>query len=53
VPPADLDALVGAIRELADHPETAERLARAGLALARAHTLEVEAARAAQFLRGT
>ena len=52
VPPANLDALVGAIRELADHPEAADCLARAGLELAHTHTLEVESARAARFLQG-
>jgi glycosyltransferase involved in cell wall biosynthesis len=51
VPPDDLPALVRAVGELAGDASLARGLAEAGLALAREHTLEREADRAARFLR--
>jgi len=50
VPPADLDALVQAILLLTGDPGRRDRLSEGGLALARAATLEREAARVAAFL---
>jgi glycosyltransferase involved in cell wall biosynthesis len=52
VGPADLKALVNAVRQLAASPEDARTIAEAGLEFARMHTLEHEAARAARFVRG-
>jgi glycosyltransferase involved in cell wall biosynthesis len=51
VPPSDLDALERAIRQLAGDAELRGRLVERGLELARGLTLEVEAARVAQFLQ--
>jgi glycosyltransferase involved in cell wall biosynthesis len=53
VPPADLEALVGAVLRLADEPDTRRGLARRGLELARDRTLEAEAGRVAAFLRAS
>jgi glycosyltransferase involved in cell wall biosynthesis len=50
VPPADLDALVQAIRLIGDDGELRARLVARGLELAREATLEVEADRVARFL---
>src|SRR5581483_8273998 len=50
VPPDDLPALVAAIGRVADEPELRERLARRGLDLARAATVEAQAARVARYL---
>jgi glycosyltransferase involved in cell wall biosynthesis len=52
VPPADLDALVSAIRTIVESPELALRIARAGSELARANSLERSAGAAAAFVRG-
>jgi glycosyltransferase involved in cell wall biosynthesis len=51
VPPSDLDALVEAIRRLADDEGLRERLVAHGLELGRALTLEAQAGRVAQFIR--
>jgi glycosyltransferase involved in cell wall biosynthesis len=50
VPPSELDALVHAIRTLADDEPLRARLIARGLELARAATVEVEAERVADFL---
>jgi glycosyltransferase involved in cell wall biosynthesis len=50
VPPADLDALVDAVRSVAADPDLRARLAERGLALAREATLEREVDRVAAFL---
>jgi glycosyltransferase involved in cell wall biosynthesis len=52
VPPADLDALVRAIRHLSADAELRNRLVARGLELARETTVEVEADRVARFLAG-
>jgi phenylacetate-CoA ligase len=52
VPPRDLDALVKAIRTAAGDEEERRRRARRGLAIAREHALEPEAARVARWLAG-
>jgi glycosyltransferase involved in cell wall biosynthesis len=51
VPPADLDALVDAVMQIADDEALRRRLAERGLELARNRTLEAEAARVAAFLQ--
>ncbi|MGZ4408835.1 MAG: glycosyltransferase, partial [Gaiellaceae bacterium] len=50
VPPDDLEALLATLERVATDSGLAERLARAGLEIARGHTLESTAADAAQFL---
>jgi glycosyltransferase involved in cell wall biosynthesis len=52
VPPRDRDALVTAIRRLADEAELRARLVERGLELARERTLEAQAARVAAFVAG-
>ena len=52
VPPADVDALVRAVRRLTDDAELRRRLVARGLELARETTLELEAARVAGFVAG-
>jgi glycosyltransferase involved in cell wall biosynthesis len=52
IPPGDADAAVRALKRLQGDPEQRERRMRAGLALARAHTLEAETARLATFVAG-
>jgi glycosyltransferase involved in cell wall biosynthesis len=51
VAPDDLGALVGALLRLADDRDLRLRLAQRGLELARQRTIEVEAARVAEFIR--
>jgi glycosyltransferase involved in cell wall biosynthesis len=51
VPPSDITALVRALTRLSDDPELRQRVVEHGLDLARARTLEAEAARVAAFLR--
>jgi glycosyltransferase involved in cell wall biosynthesis len=50
VAPRDAAAAAAALRRLADEPGLRERLAQAGAAIAREHTLEAEARRLAAFL---
>lgn len=50
VPPADLDALLAAIRLLSSDAELRERLVRRGLELARELTLETQSERVASFI---
>ena len=50
VPPRDRDALVTAIRRMVAEPELRRRSALLGLELARARSLESEAARVAAFV---
>ncbi len=50
VPPRDRDALVTAVRRLAEDSALRERLITRGLELARTRTLELEAERVARFL---
>ena len=50
VPPGDARAIAAALERLASDPELRARLARAGLALARAHTLQDGARTVARFL---
>jgi glycosyltransferase involved in cell wall biosynthesis len=52
VPPGDAPAAARELERLAREPELRARLVEAGLALVRAHTLESESARVAQFLAG-
>jgi glycosyltransferase involved in cell wall biosynthesis len=52
VPPRDRDALVRTIREAADDAQERLKRARRGLAIAREHALEPEAARVARWLAG-
>jgi glycosyltransferase involved in cell wall biosynthesis len=52
VPPADLNALVAAVRRMADERELRQGLVLHGLQLARRHTLEQEAERVADFIAG-
>jgi glycosyltransferase involved in cell wall biosynthesis len=52
VPPRDRDALVRAIRAAVDDEEERLTRARRGLAIAREHALEPEAARVARWLAG-
>jgi glycosyltransferase involved in cell wall biosynthesis len=52
VPPRDRDALVRTIRAAVDDVEGRLRRARRGLAIAREHALEPEAARVARWLAG-
>jgi glycosyltransferase involved in cell wall biosynthesis len=52
VPVDDREALVAAIRTLADDAELRERLVHRGLELARERTLEAQAALVADFIRG-
>jgi glycosyltransferase involved in cell wall biosynthesis len=52
VPPNDALALVEAVRQLGNDAELRNRLASHGLAIARQHTLEAEAARTARFVAG-
>jgi glycosyltransferase involved in cell wall biosynthesis len=52
VPPADREALVRAIRRIADDANLRERLVARGLELARDRTLEAQAGRVAEFLAG-
>lgn len=52
VPPADLDALLAAIRRLTSDAELRERLVRRGLELARELTLETQSGRVAAFIAG-
>jgi len=51
-PPSDADALATAVLRLSDDAELRNRLVARGLELARERTLEAEAARVADFLRG-
>jgi glycosyltransferase involved in cell wall biosynthesis len=51
VPPDDLDALVAAVRRLVADRPLRSQLVQRGLDLARARTLEAEAARVAAFIR--
>jgi glycosyltransferase involved in cell wall biosynthesis len=51
VPPSDLEALVGAIQQLAEDEELRERLVARGLELGRSLTLEAQAERVARFIR--
>ena len=51
VPPSDAEALAAAVLRLADDSALRSRLIAHGLELARTRTLEVEAARVADFLR--
>jgi len=51
VPPGDPAALAAAVRRLAAEPELRERLASAGLELARRSSLDVESVRVASFLQ--
>ena len=51
VPPSDSSAVVHAISALADDTELRDRLVLRGLAIARAHTRETEAARVARFIQ--
>ena len=51
VPPADEDALVGAIERIAGDAALRSRLAEEGLVLARSMTLEAEADRVVRFLQ--
>jgi glycosyltransferase involved in cell wall biosynthesis len=53
VPPADREALVGAILALASDGEGRDERARRGLELARERSLDVQAARVARFCAGT
>jgi glycosyltransferase involved in cell wall biosynthesis len=50
VPPADPHAAADALSRLASDAQLRERLARAGLRIAREHTLERQCARVAEFL---
>ena len=52
LPPNDVDALVEAVHEITDEPEKRERMVAAGLEMARRRTLEREAERVAEFVRG-
>jgi glycosyltransferase involved in cell wall biosynthesis len=52
VPPNDAQALADAILRLDRDPELRLRIQKAGLELARAHSLEHEAGRAAEFIAG-
>lgn len=52
IPPGDADAAVAALERLADDPARRARLVEAGLAHARAHTIEAETARVAAFIAG-
>jgi glycosyltransferase involved in cell wall biosynthesis len=51
VPPGDVEAAVAALEHLARDAHLRERVAAAGLAYVRQHTLEVETERIADFLR--
>lgn len=51
VPPSDLEALVGAIQQLAEDEGLRERLVKRGLELGRSLTLEAQAERVARFIR--
>jgi glycosyltransferase involved in cell wall biosynthesis len=51
VPPGDADAAARALSTLASDQAARERLVRAGLAYARAHTVEAETFRVARFLQ--
>lgn len=53
VPPNDPSAAAVALRRLAGDEQLRERLARAGVRIAREHTLERQCARVAEFLLGT
>jgi glycosyltransferase involved in cell wall biosynthesis len=50
IPPGDAGAAVAAVSRLAADPELRQRLVRSGFAEARAHTLEAESARVAEFI---
>jgi glycosyltransferase involved in cell wall biosynthesis len=52
VPPGDAGALASAVRTLSGDDELRQRLAMAGLALARTRTMEAETERLAEFLAG-
>jgi hypothetical protein len=51
VPPSDLDALVSTLTRMTDDADLRAQLTERGLELARARTLEAEAARVVAFLR--
>jgi glycosyltransferase involved in cell wall biosynthesis len=50
VPPGDVAAAVGALQRLADDPQLRERLVAAGREHVRAHTIEAECERVAEFI---
>ena len=51
IPPGDADAAARALARISDDEQLRERLIERGLAAARQHTLGVEAARVAAFMR--
>ena len=53
IPPSDANAAADAVSRIADEPELRSTLMRAGLALARARTLDAEVARVARFIAQT
>ncbi|MGE5281291.1 MAG: glycosyltransferase family 4 protein [Chloroflexota bacterium] len=52
IPPGDPDAAAAAVRRIAESSDLRAQLLSAGHAIAEAHTVEAEAGRVAEFLRG-